>query len=184
MSQSIDQREMRLLSGIIGLVLDDQPGASLAALETLRRRARDNAITGGALRAAFDRLCASPSGSPAGSPAGSSDRTRWLEQRVQEQERELARARADLATLAARLRSPAAPRLPPQRRLLRGSAAAGAVLLATLGGLAAMGMAPARPPGPPPAMPAAMLVSPAVAAPWVELLPPESAAAWRAQNTR
>lgn len=53
---SIDAAELKLLSNILALVLDEQPGASVAALETLRRRAAANRVTGGALKNLFDRL--------------------------------------------------------------------------------------------------------------------------------
>jgi hypothetical protein len=48
--------ELRVLSGIVALVLDEQPGQSGAALETLRRRAASSRVTGGALRNLFERL--------------------------------------------------------------------------------------------------------------------------------
>ncbi len=54
----IDAAELRLLSNIIALVLDEQAGQSAAALEALRRRAAGNRVTGGALKNLFERLTA------------------------------------------------------------------------------------------------------------------------------
>lgn len=54
----IDAAELRLLSHIIALVLDEQPGQSAAALEALRRRAAASRTTAGALKNLFERLTA------------------------------------------------------------------------------------------------------------------------------
>jgi hypothetical protein len=53
-----DPAELRLLSNILALVLDEQPGQASAALETLRRKAAQRQITGGALKNLFDRIAA------------------------------------------------------------------------------------------------------------------------------
>ena len=52
----IDTAELRLLSNIIALVLDEQPGQAAAALEALRRRAAAGRVTGGALKNVFERI--------------------------------------------------------------------------------------------------------------------------------
>ncbi len=54
----IDAAERRLLSNIIALALDEQPGQAAAALEALRRRAAQDRITGGALKNLFERIAA------------------------------------------------------------------------------------------------------------------------------
>ncbi|MFT9016684.1 MAG: hypothetical protein ABF990_13235 [Acetobacter sp.] len=55
-----DPKEVKLLSDILALVLEDQVGQSTAALETLRRRAQRNSTTGGALKNLFQTLAADP----------------------------------------------------------------------------------------------------------------------------
>jgi hypothetical protein len=49
-SGGLDPRELKILADILALVVDNQAGQSEAALEQLRRRARSNSITGGALK--------------------------------------------------------------------------------------------------------------------------------------
>ncbi|MBO1323728.1 hypothetical protein K2X14_00990 [Acetobacter sp. TBRC 12305] len=56
-----DPKEVKLLSDILALVLEEQAGQSAAALETLRRRAQRNATTGGALKNLFQTLAVDPS---------------------------------------------------------------------------------------------------------------------------
>ncbi len=65
MSQ-IDPKELKTLSDILALVLEDQPGQSANALEAIRARARRNAITGGALKNLFVAIAPNP---PAPRPA-------------------------------------------------------------------------------------------------------------------
>ena len=59
MSQ-IDPKELKTLSDILALVLEDQPGQSANALEAIRARARRNAITGGALKNLFVAIAPNP----------------------------------------------------------------------------------------------------------------------------
>ncbi len=67
MSQ-IDPKELKTLSDILALVLEDQPGQSANALEAIRARARRNAITGGALKNLFVAIAPNP---PAPNPSAS-----------------------------------------------------------------------------------------------------------------
>lgn len=56
MADAIDPKGLKTLSDILALVLEDQPGGSEAALAAVRRRARQNGVTGGALKEMFQRL--------------------------------------------------------------------------------------------------------------------------------
>lgn len=56
--EQLDAREVKVLADILALVLQDEPGVSSAALETLRRKARQNRMTGGALKNLFQSLAA------------------------------------------------------------------------------------------------------------------------------
>lgn len=49
-------RETKILSDILALALDEQPGVSTAALARIKARARADGVTGGALKEAFVRL--------------------------------------------------------------------------------------------------------------------------------
>lgn len=57
---SFDPKELKTLSDILALVLEDQAGQSVSALEALRARARRNAITGGALKNLFVAIANDP----------------------------------------------------------------------------------------------------------------------------
>jgi hypothetical protein len=59
-SPSIDPKELKTLSDILALVLEDQAGQSSSALEALRARARRNGITGGALKNLFVAIANDP----------------------------------------------------------------------------------------------------------------------------
>lgn len=56
----IDPKELKILSDILALVLEDQPGQSATALEALRNRAKRNATTGGALKNLFQTIAEDP----------------------------------------------------------------------------------------------------------------------------
>ncbi|GBR46619.1 hypothetical protein CSR02_07000 [Acetobacter pomorum] len=56
----IDPKELKILSDILALVLEDQPGQSATALEALRNRAKRNATTGGALKNLFQTIAVDP----------------------------------------------------------------------------------------------------------------------------
>jgi hypothetical protein len=55
-----DPKELKVLSDILALVLEDQPGQSAAALDALRARARRNGQTGGALKNLFVAVAREP----------------------------------------------------------------------------------------------------------------------------
>lgn len=57
---SIDPKELKTLSDILALVLEEQAGQSQSALEALRARARKNGITGGALKNLFVSIANDP----------------------------------------------------------------------------------------------------------------------------
>lgn len=76
MSQSFDPKELKTLSDILALVLEDQPGQSASALEAIRARARRNAVTGGALKNLFVAIAPNPPAPrPAATPRGRATRT-------------------------------------------------------------------------------------------------------------
>ncbi|GBR50366.1 hypothetical protein AA106555_0185 [Neokomagataea thailandica NBRC 106555] len=59
-SSDLDPREIKILSDILALVLDEQSGTSEAALAALKLRAARNEFTGGALKNLFMGLTAHP----------------------------------------------------------------------------------------------------------------------------
>ncbi|CAI3937045.1 MULTISPECIES: hypothetical protein [Commensalibacter] len=60
MNQKIDPKELKVLSDILALVLEDQPGQSANALEAIKKRAKKNATTGGALKNLFTNIVNNP----------------------------------------------------------------------------------------------------------------------------
>ncbi len=48
-------REMKILTDILALVLDEQPGVSASAVAAIKQRARAEGVTGGALKEVFLR---------------------------------------------------------------------------------------------------------------------------------
>ncbi|WP_323990463.1 hypothetical protein [Nguyenibacter sp. L1] len=60
MSDKLDPKELKILSDILALVLEDQPGQSANALEAIRNRARRNGTTGGALKNLFTAIAPNP----------------------------------------------------------------------------------------------------------------------------
>ncbi|MDI2090620.1 hypothetical protein [Commensalibacter oyaizuii] len=60
MNEKIDPKELKVLADILALVLEDQPGQSLNALETIKKRAKRNTVTGGALKNLFTSIANSP----------------------------------------------------------------------------------------------------------------------------
>ena len=71
----IDPKELKTLSDILALVLEDQPGEAASALEAVRARARRNAVTGGALKNLFVALAPNPP-PPGAARAGGAPRAR------------------------------------------------------------------------------------------------------------
>jgi hypothetical protein len=56
MQDQPDSKEIKLLSDILALVLEEQVGQSASALEAIRRRAQADRVTGGALKNLFVRI--------------------------------------------------------------------------------------------------------------------------------
>jgi hypothetical protein len=92
MPEQPDPKEIKLLADILALVLEDQPGQSTSALETIRRRAQASRITGGALKNLFLRL-------NAGNIESELERAERLEGAAQALQRDLAAARLEIAGL-------------------------------------------------------------------------------------
>lgn len=65
MREQIDPKELKTLSDILALVLEDQPGQAASALEAVRARARRNGVTGGALKNLFVAIAPNPPAAPA-----------------------------------------------------------------------------------------------------------------------
>lgn len=59
-SDGLDPREIKVLADILALVLQDQPAQSAVALDTLRRKARQNRVTAGALKNMFQAIAPRP----------------------------------------------------------------------------------------------------------------------------
>ena len=60
MSGSFDPKELKVLSDILALVLEEQEGQSVAALTALRSRAKKSGMTGGALKNLFIAIAPNP----------------------------------------------------------------------------------------------------------------------------
>jgi TonB family protein len=58
MNEQLDPKEAKILSDILALTLDDQVGASMTALQKIQQRAKQDGITGGALKNVFSRIVA------------------------------------------------------------------------------------------------------------------------------
>ena len=120
MQSSIDPKELKTLSDILALVLEEQAGQSSSALEALRNRARRNAVTGGALKNLFVAIANDPPAAktraakdaPARAPRGKSAaaevqaahvRIAQLAADVRDLDLQLRTANASAATLQAEL---------------------------------------------------------------------------------
>jgi hypothetical protein len=60
MSDTFDPKELKILSDILALVLEEHPGQSSNALDAIRNRARRNGMTGGALKNLFTAIAPNP----------------------------------------------------------------------------------------------------------------------------
>lgn len=139
MSDDSAEREKKLLADILGLVLEDQPGQAEAALAALRRRARAEGITGGALKNLFRRMTGAaedgetltrphPEPVPAPLLAAQLDAARLRAASLNE---ELQKTRAELEAMASR----ATEERTGARFLVRGLSAAALVLVVAVAGL-------------------------------------------------
>ncbi len=68
MREQLDPKELKTLSDILALVLEDQPGQAASALEAVRARARRNGVTGGALKNLFVAIAPNPPARAAARP--------------------------------------------------------------------------------------------------------------------
>ncbi|CAI3926827.1 unnamed protein product [Commensalibacter communis] len=90
MNQKIDPKELKVLADILALVLEDQPGQSANALETIKKRAKKDTITGGALKNLFKNIANNPP---------SSNNTSNAQCKNQSDSLELMRARSHISNL-------------------------------------------------------------------------------------
>lgn len=60
MNNQIDPKELKILSDILALVLEEETGQSTNALEAIKKRAKKNTITGGALKNLFQSIANNP----------------------------------------------------------------------------------------------------------------------------
>ncbi|GBQ21385.1 hypothetical protein AA0472_0433 [Acetobacter estunensis NRIC 0472] len=85
MSDTLDPKELKILSDILALVLEDQPGQSETALTALRARAQRNKVTGGALKNLFTAIAPNPPKSRASSSSTRSRTSRASSADVQQE---------------------------------------------------------------------------------------------------
>ena len=104
MSQSIDPKELKTLSDILALVLEDQPGQAASALEAIRTRAKRNAVTGGALKNLFVAIAPNPP-RPAAAPRARAPRAGTGVAEMQAARTRIAQLTADINRLDLDLRS-------------------------------------------------------------------------------
>lgn len=60
MNDTFDKKELKILADILALVLETEPGQSSNALEALKKRAKKNMVTGGALKNLFYSIAENP----------------------------------------------------------------------------------------------------------------------------
>ncbi|XAO71633.1 MAG: hypothetical protein AAYR33_01290 [Acetobacteraceae bacterium] len=114
---NIDTREIKILSDILALVLEEEEGQSHAALSALKARARKNGTTGGALKNLFATIIVDPPKptrrrSTAGNKADLGEENANLRRHVQV-------LTSNLQTMGVHLRSAEAQSLAPQREMFQ-----------------------------------------------------------------
>ncbi len=145
MAEALEPKDVKLLADILALVLEDQPGASAAALATLRRRAREQGTSGGAIKNLFLRLANPPDAAAASADlAAARVAIRELEAVAEAQRAELSQLRARLEAAASR------PQIGFRLSVPRAWIAAAVAALALV-----VAMLAVRSPRPPPADPVA-----------------------------
>ncbi|MFT8807497.1 hypothetical protein [Gluconobacter sp.] len=97
MARAPDPREIKILSDILALVLDEQPGHAASALERIRQMARRDNITGGALKNLFITRIGTVAQKDA------TDREKILRERISSLERRLGQSEADTRAAQNRL---------------------------------------------------------------------------------
>lgn len=60
MNEKLDPKELKILADILALVLEDEKGQSVNALEAIKKRAKKNGITGGSLKNLFYSVAQNP----------------------------------------------------------------------------------------------------------------------------
>lgn len=60
MNEKLDPKELKILADILALVLEDESGQSANALEAIKKRAKKNTVTGGALKNLFYSVANNP----------------------------------------------------------------------------------------------------------------------------
>ena len=136
MSDTFDSKELKILSDILALVLEDQPGQSETALAAIRSRAQRNQVTGGALKNLFTAIAPNPPKRASGttsrartSKTASADiqlerqRVRDLSENLNKLDMELRSVRAANASLKAELYLTQQARAETQSRLMAAQAA-------------------------------------------------------------
>jgi len=97
MTRAPDPREIKILSDILALVLDEQPGHAATALERVRQMARRDGVTGGALKNLFTTRIRTISGN------NETEREKRLREQISRLERRLGQSESDTRTAQARL---------------------------------------------------------------------------------
>ncbi|MQR97945.1 hypothetical protein [Gluconobacter aidae] len=97
MARAPDPREIKILSDILALVLDEQPGHAATALERIRQMARRDGVTGGALKNLFATRIGTLSGKD------ETDREKRLREHISGLERRLGQSESDTRTAQMRL---------------------------------------------------------------------------------
>jgi len=97
MARAPDPREIKILSDILALVLDEQPGHAATALERIRQMARRDGVTGGALKNLFMTRIGTAQ------QKNTPDREQGLRERISTLERRLRQSEADTRTAQSRL---------------------------------------------------------------------------------
>lgn len=95
--REIDPREIKILSDILALVLDEQPGHAATALERIRQMAQRDSITGGALKNLFISRIGTVS------QTETSDREKRLRDQISRLEHRLGQSESDTRTAQIRL---------------------------------------------------------------------------------
>lgn len=97
MARAPDPREIKILSDILALVLDEQPGHAATALERIRQMARRDGVTGGALKNLFNTRIGTISGKD------ETEREKRLREQISGLERRLGQSESDTRTAQTRL---------------------------------------------------------------------------------
>lgn len=105
MQPSIDPKELKTLSDILALVLEEQAGQSQSALDALRARAKRSGITGGALKNLFVAIANDPPKGRKSDAAAAGTAARAPRAKAGSAAAEVQAAHVRIAQLAADMRS-------------------------------------------------------------------------------